>query len=676
MRTNAYKKHSRGIGLIEVLITTVVVALGLLATASMQGGFMSESATNKTRAEGMVLAEQKIEELRNYVTRGQFPVAATNPVTDTVTGSNATFTRSWQITQISGAAPATPRIGLNVSVSWGANADQQVALTSQIGYVEASNTAGLGSGSGELSHLTGPGIGSPSPNEKASERALDVIKPFEANGTTLKSGYTSLGGNLITETATGKMYRLDGGGALTARLVEYKAGLNPFDIDLRYEVNNATPAPTTPIRLYTKRVNLDNVAGNETIQLYTDNMVGGIGDGQNMLDLATMPTPDGTATLVHRFRGGVVLSVAGTVHTTNNLDDIEIDYNREDMYCVYNQGNGVQQRPYVCYTGGNCNGSTAGAGYTTTIPSGTNDSTTCLNPPVADAIVGLGGWRGNIGPINLNDTGGNKESVCFLEEILANPNPSPASTARKYKGMYNGVEQGINRSYSCQDFLIVSRFNTFTKLAAGCAIAASKLGVTSLPGKTVSRTNANTVDGIDNTTYCNNLATKNYTLTVTVTNGVSGTVVKALGGLADVTCAPDLTYTTYSCSGTTKANVLTASATTPSGTSGDCTATLTGSPNLTGSCSLTLATPPRYILNGTITGTNQAPNVTATDGIMSTPISCTSTTTTFSCDISTNYNNVTFTGEKKGNKTPYCTVGITGSVGSQTTLNSVCVLQY
>ena len=64
---NLTSKMQDGIGLIEVLITTVVVALGLLAVASLQGDFIKSSGDNKIRAEALVLAEKKVEALRNNI---------------------------------------------------------------------------------------------------------------------------------------------------------------------------------------------------------------------------------------------------------------------------------------------------------------------------------------------------------------------------------------------------------------------------------------------------------------------------------------------------------------------------------------------------------------------------------------------------------------------------------
>ncbi len=512
MKSIFFKNRNQGIGLIEVLVTTVVVAAGLLAVASMQGGFMSGSASNKARAEALVLAEQKMEELRNYINPAQFPAVATS--TDPViTGTNAAFTRSWEISAIT-VAPVTTtrRVAVTVTVTWDCNrsvagdCDQKrVAVSSQIAYVEPSNTAGLASGSGEASHPAGLGMTAPSPNVRASARTQDIVKILD--GTQVKAEFTLVSGNLYQK-ANGDIYRLDGGGSQSGRKVEYIVNLTPFDIDLRFNDNNAIPPPASAIRLYTKRLNLDTA----TIQLYTANVVGGIGDGANKFnETVANLTLDGTASQAHGFYGGVILSVKGTVYTTTNLNTIKVDHNREDMYCVFNPGVGKQSRDYACYAGGNCNNSISGAGHLTTIPttpSVTNDATQCPGA-VADAKVGPGGWRGNVGLINIDDEDRGKESVCYLEEI--NATTSDPTTARKYKGMFGTVEQGINESYSCQNYLIVGRAANFSQLAEDCKkaiadLAITGLAITGLPPKAVVRTisGLNTVVGIY-TSHCDNL---------------------------------------------------------------------------------------------------------------------------------------------------------------------------
>jgi type IV pilus modification protein PilV len=108
-------KTQRGIFLIEVLIATVVVAVGLLSLASLQGGLMSSSGESKARTEAVMLAEAKLEEFRNNIIKGDYDavVSGTDP-NNPITGTNATFARSWII--IDKTAPS--RKNISVKVTW------------------------------------------------------------------------------------------------------------------------------------------------------------------------------------------------------------------------------------------------------------------------------------------------------------------------------------------------------------------------------------------------------------------------------------------------------------------------------------------------------------------------------------------------------------------------------
>ncbi len=65
-------KNQKGVGLIEVLIAAVVIAVGLMAVAALQSNLMLSSGQTKTRSEAQVFAERKIEELKNVVTIGEY----------------------------------------------------------------------------------------------------------------------------------------------------------------------------------------------------------------------------------------------------------------------------------------------------------------------------------------------------------------------------------------------------------------------------------------------------------------------------------------------------------------------------------------------------------------------------------------------------------------------------
>ena len=171
MNYRTYQHH--GIGLIEVLVALVVVSLGLLAIASLQGELISSSGENKARNEARSLAEQKLEELRNdIILSDPDDSIAINTFTenlvvaetvDTVNGVNATFTRT---VKVENGTELNQRI-LSVAVGWTNknNVADNITVNSEIVwtdpsasiiYSEAEAQAGL------------PAL-APSPNNKSSE---------------------------------------------------------------------------------------------------------------------------------------------------------------------------------------------------------------------------------------------------------------------------------------------------------------------------------------------------------------------------------------------------------------------------------------------------------------------------------------------------------------------------
>lgn len=75
---------SRGFSLIEVLITVAVLAVGLAAMARFQGTALQASSLAKDRNEAAALAEQKIEQLRNFKYFSEIGGATLPCGTDTV----------------------------------------------------------------------------------------------------------------------------------------------------------------------------------------------------------------------------------------------------------------------------------------------------------------------------------------------------------------------------------------------------------------------------------------------------------------------------------------------------------------------------------------------------------------------------------------------------------------
>lgn len=58
--------NNRGFSLLEVLITLIVLGMGLISLAKFQGTVIKDSSLAKERSIAVYLAQQKIEDLRNY----------------------------------------------------------------------------------------------------------------------------------------------------------------------------------------------------------------------------------------------------------------------------------------------------------------------------------------------------------------------------------------------------------------------------------------------------------------------------------------------------------------------------------------------------------------------------------------------------------------------------------
>ncbi|MGR9012104.1 MAG: hypothetical protein ACU83U_00520 [Gammaproteobacteria bacterium] len=206
---NRYGKQ-KGVGLVEVLITAVVVAVGLLAVASLQGNFMSSSGSSKTSAQAVKLAEAKIEEFRNNSALTGF--SAITSGTDSITGSNATFTRTWtmsNLTNVDGTTdPTRKRIAVNVT--WPpATANESVNIVSQIAWLNPGNSTYYANGASGVGVMAS----APDPNQNSSTQGAAPGQPSSyAPGTGTNLGD---GSNLSTHTdGEGNIVLLNAGGTV------------------------------------------------------------------------------------------------------------------------------------------------------------------------------------------------------------------------------------------------------------------------------------------------------------------------------------------------------------------------------------------------------------------------------------------------------------------------------
>ncbi len=519
-------KTQKGIGLIEVLIATVVVAVGLLAVATLQGKFASSSGDSKTRAEALVLAEQKLEVLRNNVTSTGYRDlnadgvvdAATITAADSPVGTNATFTRSWTITDVAPPVPpfvaADPKLRrISVRVGWDGNgdgdsidADEIVNVVTEMAWIDPAKATEYAAenASGGTSSVA-------SPRQNASEDAA-AEKVIGTNLAITDLDLTTTGSAGVDPTVSVTIPPVGGVGGATITITQVAPGSHFY---------TATTAALSTIDVGVIAVFLCSDADNNS------------------------STPD-TCTHIQNHFGGVVHRIAGTVHSTssNGFTNIKVAWTSSSVSDCYNgpvtvvSGSGSNQyrhRPYECIYAGNCNATADGV-------NGCFADSVVSDAQINARKVGPGGEYGDVGLLGVDDQGGDREQVCFLEDTV-DPATSPllaasgsdvmnesylyAVTKRFYAArrikrntaasINDQKSEGINHSYTHHDFLVISR-GTGATANQLCNLKATDRSVRLAPReifKTLDQSQSNTVLAI--TDFVGAVGTAK-TLTGTVTS--------------------------------------------------------------------------------------------------------------------------------------------------------------
>ena len=449
-------KKQNGVGLIEVLIATVVIAIGLLAVASLQGEFLSSSGGSKIRSEALTLAQQKIEELKNNINLAEYNAIpnsadvvadAANPIT----GTNTSFTRSWVI-DVGGSAD---RKNISVTVSWDndgdpdtINDDEKINITTEMTFIDPAKTAlyALASAGGTAAV--------PSPRQNASE---DV--------------------NSASENVVGTNLDIVAAGGIT--------GVAGTDEDLTVDLpDNGGSFIVYQVAPYS--------------HFYTSTTATGVAPGV----IAVFLCDNGYCSHIQNHFGGVVHRVKGTVYSTsgNGLSTVLVAWTSSDVHACYvgssSSSGDLDSMPYECVFAGNCNTTSSGsrtASGNDAITPGCFVDAVVSDDQINSRNVGPGGEFGDIGLVGLvaQGTGGlNTEQVCFLEDTT-DPDTSPllntsgsdvlnenylfSVTKRLYitrriaynisDSINNHKSEGINRSYDNHNFFIVPKGNGAGALA-------------------------------------------------------------------------------------------------------------------------------------------------------------------------------------------------------------------
>ena len=125
--------NQAGFTLIEIIIAALIIVFGMLAMGTFLGSQVNKNSKNERKTYATIIAQGKIEELRN--TALVTGVSSTDDGNDTITTGAGPFTRTWTIDDTT--HPLLDQI--TVQVVWtkaegtGAGANvSQVTLTTQV----------------------------------------------------------------------------------------------------------------------------------------------------------------------------------------------------------------------------------------------------------------------------------------------------------------------------------------------------------------------------------------------------------------------------------------------------------------------------------------------------------------------------------------------------------------
>lgn len=142
---------SRGISLLETLITMAVLSFGLVAMVKMQTYLIGHSSLAKQHAEAITLAQKQIEELRDFqqITSAN-AIKAYNDITDgaqNISISSTDFAMNWTVT--TNTNPDHKIVAVTINWTDHHNDNQNVTLTSIISKMDpAAEGVVMGASSG------------------------------------------------------------------------------------------------------------------------------------------------------------------------------------------------------------------------------------------------------------------------------------------------------------------------------------------------------------------------------------------------------------------------------------------------------------------------------------------------------------------------------------------------
>ena len=118
MKTGAQRGAMAGVGLIEVLITLVIIAGGVMAMSRLQGLLLTGAASSRQQSDASFISQRVLEDLRSRNWTDTSLAQTGSPLSlAAVSGTTATYSVQYTVTD-TGAAGQMQFKTVQVTVTW------------------------------------------------------------------------------------------------------------------------------------------------------------------------------------------------------------------------------------------------------------------------------------------------------------------------------------------------------------------------------------------------------------------------------------------------------------------------------------------------------------------------------------------------------------------------------
>lgn len=130
-------KRQTGQGLIETLITFVIIAGTVLALTRFQTSLAYSNSVSQQQSTALILAQKQMETLRDFSQLSEYQAITTG--SSSVSGESATYAIAWTVTTV--ATPSYKTIDVTVTWTDRNGVSRSIRLTSRVAGIDPSRSS-------------------------------------------------------------------------------------------------------------------------------------------------------------------------------------------------------------------------------------------------------------------------------------------------------------------------------------------------------------------------------------------------------------------------------------------------------------------------------------------------------------------------------------------------------